>query len=772
MKGRILSFVMMLLCVGIADAAVRNQNSIIRTKTQIDSRTTTSPAGTATNRQNTTVGRTAKNNNVLSRSAHSITQTTNIAKTSPNRLASRNVTTAKNTATKKTVVARAANIDTTSNLGTGYTSCRDAYFTCMDQFCGTMDDTYRRCVCSSKLSEIQSRERALSQTNVQLDDFKSLNLEVVDKTKQEVTAMVNASEGEIAQSSAKDKSASANALNGISDVLSNTKKQSLSTQGTLDIAGDISSIWNTSSLAGGTIIANLTGEALYNAVHAQCIEMVENECSNSATRSMVVSAYGMYIENDCSLLVNALDKQQTLANASIRDTKFELGDKRLENYNYHNSSSINDCIAQVRQDITSNHACGTDYVHCLDVTGLYLNYETGEPIYSSRFFELNDMTSMDGDLLANQSNRMTVLRLEEMRNFAERGLDTCRDISDEVWDEFLRQAITEIHQGQQDKIRLVKDECMDVVNTCYDEQNKSLKDFNNTDETLLLGSRLELSEAMCQEKLNACSNVYGGMTQLVNTMHEIVNQQIAQECKTLLEKYLTELCAVPSNDVLHNYPYGCRIYSPGSEKNALATSITTTDTTSSIYYKLTEYAKQTCVRPSASNTNTLPSPVLQDINVVFSKLKSDMVHELAAECERQNAAWYKYDKDILGFQDFYDSTAAHKEWGVCSKYCDPNVENASTGTIQNDGTCLPICNTGYKLVDYTEDGNTKYKCNQIYGKCTGCDCNNNGVFITGPSSCKYDQDGICKCLCTVDNQPPGTNGTCPFPAYYPASTAQ
>lgn len=668
MKGRILYFIGLLLCVGVADAAVRDQNSITRSKTQSDVRTV-SAARSATSRQNIVVNRTAKTNTAAARSARTNTQhPVSGTKKTPNKITSRSVAPSKGTDIKKTVVSRSAVIDTTNNLGDGYTTCRDAYFTCMDQFCGTINETYRRCVCSSKLDEIQSRERALAQTATQIEDFKSLNLEVIDKTAKEVNAMISASEGELAQESAKDTSDSAKALDGISDVLANTKKQSLSTQGTLDIAGDISSIWNTTSLAGGTLIANLTGEALYNAVHAQCVEMVTNECSNAATRSMVVSAYGMYIENDCSLLVNGLDKKQTIANTSVRETKYELGDKRLENYNYHNSAPINDCIAQVRKDITSNYACGTDYVHCLDVTGLYLNYETGEPIYSSRFFELNNMTSMDGDLLVNQANRMTVLRLRNMRNYAERGLDTCRDISDTVWDEFLRQAITEIHQGQQDKIRQVKDECMEVVNKCYDEQNKSLKDFTNTDEALLLGARLELSEKMCQEKLDACSNVYGGMTQLVSTMHEIVDQQIGQECKTTLENYLAELCAVRSNDTYHNYPYSCRTYSPGNASDALSK----TPTTTSVYYKLTEYAKQTCVRPTENDSTTLPGPVLQDISIIMSKFKSDMANELAKECERQTGKWQIYafneklDKQDLVHNEFYTETAANNQWGWCA----------------------------------------------------------------------------------------------------------
>ena len=714
MKGKALVLITLLAGVGVANAAVRGDNNIARNaSTQSRTRTTservTRAASQSVISRTTPARSTTQRATVSSRTARTATQPATIRQTkSVSTARSANVSRA--TTKQSSPSARAGTITTTggTNLGTGYNTCRDAYFTCMDQFCGTADDTYRRCICSSKLTEIQSRERALSQAETQLQDFKNLNLAVIDKTAGEVGAMLSATAGEIAQSNAKDKSDSAKQLSGISDVLSKTKTQSLSTQGTLDIAGDINAIWSTTDLTGGTNISNLTGEALYNAVHAQCSEMISDACPDAATKTMVVSAYGMYIENDCSLMINNLDKKLTAANATIRNTEYEMGDLRLENYNAHNSTSINDCIAQVRSDITSNMACGTDYVHCLDVTGRYLNYETGEPIYTAKFFELDSLTSLSGDLLTNQANRMTLAKLQDMRNFAERGLDTCRDISDDVWDEFLRQAITEIHQGQQARIRQVKDECLDVVNKCYDEQNQQLKDFTNTDETLLLGSRLELSEKMCREKLDACSNVYGGGTDGLNAlmiaMGDIIDQQIAQQCVSVLQNYLQDLCTPPSNDTLHAYPYGCRIYEPGgyTSYKTYVNKLTAVQNTykafqcdavkiyvscedgyylsntkclpcpkddptcnkesiqNTIYYKLTQYAKQTCVRPSKSDSDEdLPATVLQDVNTVMDKFKSDMATELAKECERQDGKWSSYTTSESGDPDLQNFTARH-----------------------------------------------------------------------------------------------------------------
>ena len=417
------------------------------------------------------------------------------------------------------------------------------------------------------------RERALTQASDQLKDFHSLNMSVIDKSATEVTHMITATAGESTQSASKDTSASATMLADIGEILSNSKKKSLSTQGTLDIGGNISNIWSTTDLADGVNISNLTGEALYNAVHAQCSEMVADKCESQSTRTMVTTAYGMYIENDCSLVLNSLDGKLNTANSTIRGTEHEMQLARLENYNNHNSTTINDCIARVREDITSNAACGTDYVHCLDLTGLYLTYETGEPIYSPKFYQLESMTSLAGDVLKNETNRMLVARLNNMRTFAERGLDTCRDISNDVWDEFLRQAIVEIYQGQQSRIRQVKNECLDVVNQCYDTQTQSLRDFSNISEQLLLGTRLELSEQMCRDKLDACSNLYGGgphgMSELLIAMADITSQTIGQQCKVTLQEYARNLCAVPGNDTLHSYPYGCRVYAPGEQRWAL-----------------------------------------------------------------------------------------------------------------------------------------------------------------------------------------------------------
>lgn len=568
----------------------------------------------------------------------------------------------------------------------------------MDQFCATADDTYRRCICSSRLSEIKNKQNALSDAADQIQNFKDLNIEVIPKTAAEVNAMLHASEGEYMAAVAKDTSGAAQKLAGISAVLANTKSKSLSTAGTLDIAGDINAIWATTNLTSGVNIANLTGESLYNAVHSQCTDLVADHCESKSTLNMVISAYSMYIENDCTLLANALGKQKTDTHAQIRETEREMNIARLENYNAHNSTSINDCVAKVRADITADTACGTNYVHCLDVSGLYLNKITGEPIYTANFYQLETMLSLSGDILTNQTNRLVVAELNRKRNFAEKSLSTCQDLSDEVWDEFMRQAITEIYQGQQSRIRQVKDECLEVVNKCYDRQTASLRDFSNTKEQLLLGSQLELSEQLCQEKLDACSNLYGGgpdgMQELLATMYNITSQKIGQNCLTTLKEYAESLCAVPANDTLHSYPYACRVYEPGEQKYAMLWKCQ-----SQSQNKNKSQADSASSGGGSSDTNNYFAPYMCSLKYVYDSCASPTATSRGyylSDCDRQTEATY-IDQPSTG-----NSCKPCPQGATCrgGRYCPEYQQTPVPESLKTDECSDYVGSLYQKIVSY------------------------------------------------------------------------
>ena len=558
------------LCIGFnTNAAVRTPQSPAR-QSETNARQTATAKKSVVKNTETKSSRTA-----ASKSVKKTVSNVNRSATNKKTVMSRNtanasvhkISTARSaTKQQKSKTARAAATTKTVAFSEPYIACRDAYFSCMDQFCATQNETYRRCVCSSKLTKIQDTEKKIDQTVDSLKDFQDINIDAISKTSAEVKAMGNASEGESAMK--KDKSSSATALKNISGVLNDTKQKSLQEP----VSTNNKAIWGTTDLIGGSDIADLTGEPLYNAVHAQCAEIVQASCSDSDLK-MVSSAYGVYIENDCALLESALNNKKNATNSSIRSTRHQMQEARLENYNAHNSLSLNDCIAKVREDLTQETACGKDYIHCLDVTGKYLNVTTGEPIYSKEFYQLENQISLSGDVLKNSTNSLVLSVLNDKKAFAQKSLDLCTDNSTDVWEEFLRQAIVEISQGQLKRIQNVKSECLKVVNDCYLKQTEQIKGFSDNSSEISLGTTLELSEEMCKEKLTTCSNLYGhgsdGLEILVNTMKGITDSTIAQTCPDLLDTFITKTCAVSSNDSKHSFPYGCRAYAPGEQRYAV-----------------------------------------------------------------------------------------------------------------------------------------------------------------------------------------------------------
>ena len=160
--------------------------------------------------------------------------------------------------------------------------------------------------------------------------------------------------------------------------------------------------------------------------------------------------------------------------------------------------------------------------------------------------------------------------LNEKRIYARDSLKLCTDDADYVWNEFMRQTIVQIYQAHQESVKKVKTDCLNVVNQCYLKQSETLKEFSDNSYQILLGQALELTEELCAEKLDTCSNLYGGgpegLALLVSTLAGITDNTIAQTCPELLATFAQKICAVPTNDSSHFYPYGCRVYAPGESR--------------------------------------------------------------------------------------------------------------------------------------------------------------------------------------------------------------
>lgn len=510
----------------------------------------------------------------------------------------------------------------------------------MDQFCAQADEQFRRCACSPRLEALRARERTISQTTGQLADFVDINIQAIEMTTGEVRAMATATAGELEAMRRDDQSQSATALQNITDVLTGARQHAaLSTAGRLDIAGDISQIFSGNhDFIGVADISQLTGTRLFEQVHAQCIEIARPFCPNQNTLNMVVAAYGMAIEQDCNTVSVAIDTRQLDTMAAVRAVEREMQLARLDTFDAQNATDINECIAQVRRDITQTNVCGPGFVRCLDVTGQFLSASTGNPILSPNFYQLENLINLSHDTDDNH-NAQFIIMLERHRAHADRGLSTCRLVADHVWEEFVRQALIEIRQAQIARVRNVRNECLDTLNTCFDENLQNLRDFSGMEEQVLLGSRVELSEALCRRHLDMCVNLYGQPNNLIAHMRSVGTTRIAEGCRGSLQGFVETICMPIGADAqVNGFPWGCRVHPAGLASIAIGDTMVGERTT--LFTLLIEHARDHCMRPTYRDED-IPAQVFADVTQVWSDTVSRIRTQLRDTCTGapHNGTW-------------------------------------------------------------------------------------------------------------------------------------
>lgn len=553
MKKFLLFLCSLFVCIGFAEAAVRDENATDRqSSSNINSntqnRSATVQKSVVTNRASTTsrgsqqksptTTRSGVNQTVISRSAVSTNTPTNSSAIS-NTLTSRPSTTINRTSTTSTnnisraatsvavrnqtpVVSRAA-IDETSSVitetrtGAEYEKCKTAYFTCMDQFCQLKDDNYRRCSCSNRVFELSEIRGVMQDAGQQLTVFTE-NLDVVGMTAEQATAMKTASEGENALTD--DNSASTALLQAIMNSIRGedaTVGGKFSDLNSINLAFDSANAFGTQDV--GQIIATYNGQNLYNAVYPQCREAVKADCTD-AQLQRAITAYLMAVEQDCNTVASSIEKQQKEMKSSVRESSALLDLARVENRQKHNSDDITTCLNNVEAAILSEEVCGANYKKCLD-NGEFIDVSTGSPIAGvENFYELGNLLKFaDGVDAADQklskvsANKTFVTNFEKrVKKFAEPALDKCVEDADEVWSEYLDRALLAIYYSQQDKVDEIKQGCFDLVSACYMNGDKSLtdamKEITDGYDVILQPDKITLNTTMCNDYITSCNMMF------------------------------------------------------------------------------------------------------------------------------------------------------------------------------------------------------------------------------------------------------------------------
>ncbi len=691
----------------LSRAAVRRPNANGRSAAATNGKNTVVVSGRSATRQNV-----VNSNVAVSRPGKHAT-TTRAATSSAVRVPARSATTPVRGATHATSVSGAARsaaratavFNDVSKIGGGYATCRDAYATCMDQFCAKANDTYRRCFCSSKFTEFRNTEAALDEAKTLLMRFEDNNLNAVDKTAAEVNAMYTATVGE--QAIKNDTSGAAQMLSEIGDLLSGNKKVAspANNSGTslgimdLDFSADLDDIWGESassssifSSGSGVDLSTLEGQELFNQANKQCLSLMADSCENDAVLTMAKSSYNILITQDCNAYEKKINAQKEAVQQTVRTAEKYLRDARLEEYRSHNSADVNECIAKVKSAITAETACGANYKRCLDYTGAYIDQNTGEPIYSPRLFQLETLITLDGDagnLDVLGANGQFNSFLETRKMFATTALDSCRDISSIVWEEFKRTALIEIAQAQAAKIEEVKMTCVSTMKECYDTQSDALKSFDDTTAQAAGALSAYAAKAMCQEKVTACAALYGnnsacqfdsngyltsdpkgcGLAALISFVDNVDDVRVAEGCASAIDNYVQELCTPTTGT--QGFPWNCRNKKMGS----VSADTVSRSADASIAENIRYFAQENCSDPTKEKSYAnLPLQTRTQVEKAINDIAEQLEYQLMDVCEELDGYWMDADEERDGlsgtlltafYSNVYGGRTDNTTWGKC-----------------------------------------------------------------------------------------------------------
>ncbi len=508
---KILFFIMIsAFCIIDAESAVRTANSPSRGKTNTVSITPT--------KTRTKTSRNAVNTTVSARAAKPVSVLIPKTKTTATR------TSAQPSKTTR-VVSRAAATQTVqkteTKTGAAYEQCKQAYFTCMDQFCQMKNDNFRRCSCNDRVFDFQTVSETYQQVSQRLTEF-SENLETVGMTREQALAMKTASEGEDALT--EDKSASKQLLSAIMNAI---KGEKASVGGKYKDLNSVSMTTDMTNAFGmedsGQIIASYNGSTLYKAVYPNCRNAVSEDC-NSASLQRAVNAYLMAIEQDCNTVESALVKQQKTLKASTKQSSAMLDLARVENHQKQNTDDVATCLVNVEQAIQNEQVCGAKYHKCLDY-GQYIDVTTGEPLIGvANFYKLAEILTFkntenikDQKLSQLSSNRNFVQFFEnKTKKFAQDALNKCSDKADEVWSQYLDRALLDIYYSQQARVEEIENSCINLVSACYENQQSAIASamsaLTNESSLNLKPGVIDLTKKMCADYIDSCDNMFADST--------------------------------------------------------------------------------------------------------------------------------------------------------------------------------------------------------------------------------------------------------------------
>jgi len=346
------------------------------------------------------------------------------------------VPTAESIAVAKDVLEKTADLNNT---------CQQQYNECMDQFCSVVDANQKRCSCSANLANYAKVQKAVEDANTELNDV-AQRIRYVGLSADEIHAIMNATEAELAMTKDRDTTVSRSMLDDIAEMIKDPSSSSSSEYYSsptsmldmeFDFSDDSSEIFNLDMFKKNSDISSKRGKDLYKEATKRC-KNVLNQCKEAgATEAQITGNYDLAIDKDCIAYEQGLDNLNKQLVSNVRSANLMLQKARLAVMQNKNEYDIRGCVGALETCMTDDMVCGENYVKCLDPTKNFID-ENGKVVLGrnianiTAFVQNYNNTSINGDFIKNSLNDTTCSRGDGacIVNYLMKKIGTGRTIKD------------------------------------------------------------------------------------------------------------------------------------------------------------------------------------------------------------------------------------------------------------------------------------------------------------------------------------------------------
>ena len=419
--------------------------------------------------------------------------------------------TKKTNATKKQAAIQKGTKVSTKTEATGLydQECYDIYYSCMDQFCITDNDSGGSCACSDLSIDYDK----------QFNEIKELLAEAERISTVEVEKVKLGANADIVFTGTREYDEDGN-LKEIEDIGKDKESK----------RAEMLSLWDNmyeDEDEEEEIIdfTALKGNALYVAAQEMCMEQVPDECAEDI--SLIKNMYSRRITSDCKGYENSLAEKKQQAEMAIASAEGDVRQALKESFEEANKYDLGQCMVEFKKCMQTEDACGEGWENCVSTIASE-NMQNNEAVSTAGTkvvtVDKYDFTASTIDILSNK------------RVICERVLSNCVAVRDMVWPAFLKEAAPTLKLAELEAESKFRQSCLTDISDCIQKACKDDIVGKGVDTMDACLSRPDMVRSFCKVEIDPCERmeplIWGYVKDKLAAMRVDVCTQEVKDCFT------------------------------------------------------------------------------------------------------------------------------------------------------------------------------------------------------------------------------------------------